>query len=582
MTSRASVWQTAGVAALLAASAGTAWAQDRPSEQDIFGGTAPKPAAPAQPTAPAQPGAPAQPPPSTTPPAPAPDIVTGPPGANQPGPGTPPAAATEDREAARDTSVLGASGETQHLSDYQAPDNPLQVGGQVYLRTQSTAFQGGHPLFGQPQWALSAPSLLDLYLDARPNPRVRAFVLGRMSYDPTRASSAPTMPIGTTGGQGAFVGTSVTGFTTFSAGRGPNSLLDQMWIRFDVSQTVFVTAGKQHVRWGTGRFWQPTDYLHSLKRNPLDVFDARGGTSMLKLHVPWEDKGWNFYGVAVTEDPTDATASLTQVAGGGRAEIIILGAEVGIDALFKRYQKPRVGIDLSTGIGDFDVYADVGLRAGEDFNVVYKIPEGQVPTCQPPDPDPNDGVTPMPIPQTTAAATYGVTQLSGIKTQAVVGANYSRKYNDNDMWTLGAEYFYNQPGYADTSLYPGLLANNTGVPQLNFFYTGRHYAALFLSLPAPYSWNYTTFNLSTIGNLSDLSFVSRLDYSVTVLTHLSFEAFAAVHYGTTSGEFRLGANFAAQTGTNPAMPGSTDCFTFPAASYDPLLFDFGVALRMKI
>jgi hypothetical protein len=37
----------------------------------------------------------------------------------------------------------------------------------------------------------------------------------------------------------------------------------------------------------------------------------------------------------------------------------------------------------------------------------------------------------------------------------VFGANYSRKYNDNDLWTVGAEYFYNQPGYADASLYPG-------------------------------------------------------------------------------------------------------------------------------
>jgi len=252
---------------------------------------------------------------------------------------------------------------------------------------------------------------------------VRAFVLGRMSYDPTRPLNANTMPLGTSGGQGAFVGTSATGFTTFSTGRGPNSILDQMWIRFDVLETVFVTAGKQHVRWGTGRFWQPTDYLHSLKRNPLDVFDARGGTSMVKLHVPWESKGWNFYGVAVTEDPTDATASLTQVAGGGRAELIILGAEVGIDALFKRYQKPRVGIDLSTGIGDFDVYADVAIRAGEDFSRVYKLPDDQVPICETPGAPPGA----PPALQTTAAATYGVAPLSGVKTQTVVGANYSRK-----------------------------------------------------------------------------------------------------------------------------------------------------------
>jgi hypothetical protein len=551
------------VAVLLAAWTGTAWAQDRPSEQDIFGGTAPGPAAPATPEK-----KPATPPAPETPVAPA--------GANQPPSSAPPAAAAESGGTSRDQAVLGEGAGIQHLSDYQAPENPLQIGGQVYLRAQSSAFQGGHPLFGSPQWALSAPSLLDVYLDARPNPRVRAFVLGRMSFDPTRPLNANTTPLGTTGGQGAFVGTSATGFTTFSIGRGPNSLLDQMWIRFDILETVFVTAGKQHVRWGTGRFWQPTDYLHALKRNPLDVFDARGGTSMLKLHVPWEEKGWNFYGVAVTEDPTESTASLTQVAAGGRAELVILGAEVGIDALFKRYQRPRAGIDISTGIGDFDVYADVAIRAGEDFSNVYKLPLDQVATCQPPGTDPT---TTPPIPLTTAAATYGVAPLSGVKTQTVVGANYSRKYNDNDMWTVGAEYFYNQPGYADASLYPGLLSNNTGVPQLNFFYTGRHYAALFASFPAPYSWNYTTFTLSTIGNLSDRSFVSRLDYSLTVLTHLSFEAFVAAHFGYKAGEFRLGADFSEQTTVNPA---TMECVTIPAASYDPLLLDFGVALRLKI
>jgi len=560
------------VAALLAAwtgTSGTSWAQagDRPSEQDIFGGTAPKPATPPAAAAPAAPAAP-----------PAPGAPAEPPGPNTPSSPAPPAAGAEVGGTSRDQAVLGEGENVPHLSDYQAPDNPLQIGGQIYLRAQSSAFQGGHPLFGQPQWALSAPSLLDVYLDARPNPRVRAFVLGRMSFDPTRPVNANTMPLGTTGGQGAFVGTSATGFTTFSAGRGPNSLLDQMWIRFDILQTVFVTAGKQHVRWGTGRFWQPTDYLHALKRNPLDVFDARGGTSMVKLHLPWEDKGWNFYGVAVTEDPTDATASLTQVAAGGRAEIVILGAELGIDALFKRYQRPRAGIDLSTGLGDFDVYADVAIRAGEDFDVVTKLPADQVPTCQPPGTDP---ATTPPIAETTAAATFGVRPLSGVKTQTVVGANYSRKYNDNDMWTIGAEYFYNQPGYSDTSLYPGLLSNNTGVPQLNFFYTGRHYAALFASFPAPYSWNYTTFTLSTIGNLTDRSFVSRLDYSLTVLTHLSFEAFAAVHFGSKSGEFRLGADFAAQTAADPNMP--MNCLpTIQPTSFDPLLVDLGVALRLKI
>ena len=93
---------------------------------------------------------------------------------------------------------------------------------------------------------------------------------------------------------------------------------------------------------------------------------------------------------------------------------------------------------------------------------------------------------------------------------------------------------------------------------LNFFYTGRHYAALFASLPAPYSWNYTTFTFSTLSNLSDKSFVSRLDYSVTLLTHLTFEAFAGVHYGTRGGEFRIAIDIDPATGrergTAPCLP----------------------------
>src|SRR5205814_5769402 len=129
-------------------------------------------------------------------------------------------------------------------SDYVAPENPLQIGGQLYLRMQSTAYGGQWPQ----DWSLSAPSLLDLYLDARPNPRVRAFVLGRMSYDPTLPLSTPTINTGMTTmvSGGALSAGNPTGFSTFSTGRGPNTLLDQMWIRFDMDQKVFVTAGKQH------------------------------------------------------------------------------------------------------------------------------------------------------------------------------------------------------------------------------------------------------------------------------------------------------------------------------------------------
>jgi hypothetical protein len=556
----------AGVLALGALAARSAHAQDR-NEQEMFGGApaaAPSPDGGASPSPDGSASSPdgGAPLPEWSVPYTKPSAVS--PAANVPEPTAPPAAANEvgkpePGSADRDVNLLGPGQAPQHLADYIAPDNPLQIGGQLYLRAQTTGRQNDSA------WALTAPSLLDVYLDVRPNPRVRAFVLGRMSFDPTAPPGTATTNQVMNGTNGAFVGTSATGFTTFSNLRGPTSLLDQMWIRFDLLNRVFVTAGKQHVRWGTGRFWQPTDYLHPIRRNPLDVFDARPGTTMLKLHVPWEARGWNFYGFAVTEDPNEATPTLKQVAGAARAELVILGAELGLDTFLKNGQKPRFGVDLSTGIWELDVYADVGIRSGQDFCVVTHAVQG-IPNFN------GGGVCPFreAFPPNTNPAVlneadmFNVAPLSGVKVQAVGGANWSHKYNDNDMFTLGLEYFYNQPGYSDTSLYPGILFNSNGTALLNFFYTGRNYGAVYASFPQPYSWNLTTFTLSTLGNLTDQSFITRLDYSYVLLTHISLEAFAGVHYGHTSGEFRFGID----------LPG--------IAKVDPLLVDLGVALRVKL
>jgi hypothetical protein len=529
---------------LAAGGASTARAQtlggDRPSEQDLFGGGAsPPPAAPAA----------ASPPGPTAAPAPS---VAAPPAA---------AAATATSTAAsggttRDQALLGTGEESKFLADYVAPENPLQIGGQLYLRAQSTASGHQYPA----AWSLAAPSLLDVYLDARPNPRVRAFILGRMGYDPTLSPTAPMTNLGASpdGAQGGSNPTNPTGFSTFSTTRGPNALLDQMWIRFDILEHVFVTAGKQHVRWGTGHFWQPTDYLHPVRRNPLDVFDARPGTTMLKVNVPWEEKGWNFYGFAIAEDPDAPTPTLRQVAGAFRAEVVLAGVELGADTYLRRDHNPRYGFDLSTGIGDFDVYADIAVRPGDDFEHYFT--------------DQNV-----------------VSGFTGYETQAVGGVTYSRKYNDNDMWTVGGEYFYNHPGYTRASAYPQALQyvfdNLTGpspdptlqtnpLGALPFFYLGRQYAALYLSLPAPYSWNYTTFTLSTLGNLSDESFITRLDYSVTLLTHLSFEAFVGVHYGHLGGEFRLELP--------QGLANQIAAFTGSSALNDYPAVDLGAALRISI
>jgi hypothetical protein len=550
----------------------TAAAQDqRPSESDMFGGPPATPAAPA-------PSAAAKPADAKSADAKSADAKSDETKPSDAG-ARPAAGASPEAAAAstRDEALLGDPNAGPELSSTAAPENPLTIGGQLYLRASATALQHTDP----DAWTLTSPNLLDVYFDARPNERVRAYIRGRLSFDPTAAPAATsaasalssTSMMNSSGGALTGGGTSATGFSTFNAGRGPNSVLDQMWIAFDIEHKVFVTAGKQHVKWGTGRFWTPTDYLHPVKRNPLDVFDARPGTTMVKLNFPWEARAWNFYVYGLYEDPNAASNTLRQFAGAARAEIVEGPAELGLDVLLKRDQKPRAGADLSLGIGDFDLYAEIGLRAGSEQRLVERAdpnaPVQLADACfagQPYSPD--------------TSPTYHVYNASGIKPQVVGGANWSKKYNDNDVFTIGGEYFYNSVGYGDASLYPGLLFNDACTPLLNFFYTGRHYASVFASLPAPYSWNYTTFTLSTIGNLSDLSFVTRLDYSVTLLTHLTFEAFAAVHYGNI-GEFRLSFD----------VPASETCFSqnplvctnsTPSRHISASVVDLGVALRLKI
>ena len=91
----------------------------------------------------------------------------------------------------------------------------------------------------------------------RPNDRVRGFALARTAYNAIAVDPSKGLPPEVARSLGL-----VPLPTTAVA-------LDQLWVNFDLARTVFVTAGRQHVKWGVGRFWNPTDFLHRAPRDPL-------------------------------------------------------------------------------------------------------------------------------------------------------------------------------------------------------------------------------------------------------------------------------------------------------------------------
>lgn len=423
-------------------------------------------------------------------------------------------------------------------------EDPLRLGGQLYLRGASTWQDGIDPA----DWSVSSPNLLDLYLDVRPNDRVRAFALGRLLYDPT-LEGEPEDP------RAAELAELLGG----AAPSNPDAVLDQLWVNFDLGRSVFVTAGKQHVKWGVGRLWNPTDYLHRQARDPLDPFDARTGTAMVKLHAPWEARGWNAYGIVLLEDTAArpvATGRLGRIGAGARAEVVLGTFELGLDGLVADGHKPRFGVDVSLGLWELDLHAEAALRTGSSVERWRRVAGS-------------------PEPLELERLRY-----AGLTPQIVVGGSWSRNYTDEDVFTVGAEYFYDDTGYDDARIYPYLLAVpvlHAGEPSpFSSFYLGKHQAGLFVTLPAPGSWNDTTLTASVLGNLSDGSFVVRLDHSVLALTYLRVETYVAGHLGTRGGAYRFALDVDPSDFAGTPIPVSERIVVPPA------VLDLGVALRVDL
>lgn len=369
----------------------------------------------------------------------------------------------------------------------------LDIGGFLFLLAEWDVLHGGDI----DTWPLTSPNLMDLYFDARPSDRVRGYFRGRATYNPT------------------VTGTSFN-LMTLTPQQQTGLLLDQFWIKFDAFHRLFITVGRQPIRWGAGRFWNPTDFLNKSRRDPLAIFDQRVGVTLVKLNVPIESEGWNFYALVDVSN----VSSADYLGGALRAEILIDQTELIFTAAKKKSGPLQLGLDASAGLGLFDLKLEVAVSQ----NVQQRFYSGPVVNG---------------LPQSTYLDT------SRWFVQVVGGTEVSIRYSDEDAIALGVEYFYNQLGYDNPDYYMPVFFDFEGrglTPP--FLYLGRHYAAAYAMLAKPGSWNSTTVTGSLLTNLSDKSAMARLDYQVRVLTYLDINFYTVYHFGN-EGELRLGFNIPA-------------------------------------
>jgi hypothetical protein len=408
-----------------------------------------------------------------------------------PPPSVPPA--PDETEKAPDTPLDQEIRSDATIGDQLAArDMRLTLGGMLYLREDAHIPDDAEDT---EDVDLQAPSLLDLFADVRPNDRMRGYAQGRLAYDWT------VQP-----GQ-------IDPLTGEEAPRA-SVLLDQLWIKGDIARKVFLTVGKQRIKWGAGRFWNPTDFLNPQRLDALAVFDERTGVALVKAHVPLGT--WNAYAIADLEqaDP------LAEVGGAARLEALVGNTEITGSVAARKNQPLRVGADLSTGVWLIDFHVEGALLHGDDLHAwgdSYNLATclatkalGAPPADCPGEIDRSDDW----VPQVTA------------------GAEITFKIGDQDTLTWGVEGFYNDLGTDDPDLYPWLVYKGDFVP----FYLGREYGGTYLYLPAPGNWQHVSFTGSVLSNLSDETGVARLDASWVVLTELSLNVYAQYHFGD-QGEF---------------------------------------------
>jgi hypothetical protein len=223
---------------------------------------------------------------------------------------------------------------------------------------------------------------------------------------------------------------------------------------------------------------------------------------------------------------------------------------VGLSGVVREGRRPRAGLDLSSALGPIDVHAEVAAQRGVDaplYRLMAEPPEGA-----------------------SFLDRFETYSPEGWIPSASGGFTVTFDLTEQSQLNLNGEYFYNSLGYTQPEVLAALILRNRYQP----FYAGQQYAGVGLQLALNDGLATDLVGLTTLANLSDRSYVTRLDALISVFTNLSVQLYVSVPYGQKGGEFRQTFDIPAQT--------DTDGQTIPALSVPAPLFEAGLGLRLKI
>jgi hypothetical protein len=304
----------------------------------------------------------------------------------------------------------------------------------------------------------------------------------------------------------------IKGDASYKTRSGVDFELREMFADFDVSDRVFLRAGKQTVNWGVGRFFSPANLINLESIDPENPEDELVGPVALKAQLPFGAN--NLTGYLVMED----VESPIEVAIGTRYEFLVRDYEVTTGGVFQ-LDGPWAAMATTTGaIEGVTVFAEAVFEGNSDKVFVVETPSGLSTEKRP----------------------------EAVYFSSTFGARASYSNEDDTFSVAGTvQYFFNGLAYGDPDLLaaraaelPPLFVPSRDIPlrATDLRERSRHNAAASLRFSDLAGSEFTP-SLFWIGSLSDGSGFGTASLRYGGIDHFTPSATYRYVYGAQGAEY---------------------------------------------
>lgn len=339
----------------------------------------------------------------------------------------------------------------------------------------------------------------DFLVDARLPKSFRMFMDVNVDYVPTGA------PVPVTG-------------TAISPVAGPLSAfqnqttilnIKEVFVDFNVANTVYFRAGKQVLQWGVGYFWNPTDLINVEHKSFTNLNALLEGTFGLRTDVTFS-QAFHLY----TFINLNGVQDLSAIAYSARSEFLVGTVEFGLAAWYKYNEVPVFGADLSMPLfWSLNLTAEGSLSWG----------------------DPSQKYDPVTGP-------YSVSNQLVPKVDVGLSRTFDA-FDVKDRVTVMAEFFWNSDGY-DQNMFQ--ILNPLALPAFaaGYYragYYGQYYGALFITINS-FGLSNMTLSLNGLMNFSDSSAVALVGLSYAPISNFTLQLQLGSYLGADNREYTISFN----------------------------------------